>query len=323
MDITKEKNTNYIPVFLRDRITRASLPLVDCSTIERTTERIGSTSMHAEVYVLESGAVAKCVPESVQSLNELNYLELLSVECTSGRCENFPILYTSLQCKNIQYNNDTLQLQSFEKLTENNKDVCERYIKKHLRTIRDHDVHDMLSQRPMTTCRVVQSCWNFFSRYTSLRNHGYIPDILSNVFIVERANGDLKMLLENHRVSLKDMTKLVFSILYALWYLNDTLKLKHGDLHIGNILLLYTRPRTKTYDISGNKYFVQEQEYTPILWDFETMEKIDQNNTDDLVKLLDSLRTNTVIRERQSKRVWDFLMRIPERETIDWVYNKL
>ncbi len=323
MDITKVKNTKHIPIFVRDRITRASLPLADCSTIERTIERIGSSSMHAEVYALESGAVAKCVPESVQSLNELNYLELLSAECTSGRCENFPILYTSLSCKNIHYNNDILQIQSFEKLTENNKDVCVRYIKKHIRSIKDQNVYNMLSKRPMTTCRVVQSCWNFFSRYTSIRNHGYIPDIISNVFIVERANGDLKMLLENQRVSLKDMIKLIFSIVYALWYLNNKLKLKHGDLHIGNILLLYTRPRTKTYDISGNKYIIREQEYTPILWDFETMEKIGESHTDDIVKFLDSLRTNTTIRERQSKRVWDFLMRIPERETIDWVYDRV
>ena len=323
MDITKVKNTKHIPIFVRDRITRASLPLANCSTIERTTERIGSSSMHAEVYALESGAVAKCVPESVQSLNELNYLELLSVECTSGRCENFPILYTSLSCKNIQYNNDILQIQSFEKLTENNKDVCVRYIKKHIRSIKDQNVYNMVSKRPMTTCRVVQSCWNFFSRYTSIRNHGYIPDIISNVFIVERANGDLKMLLENQRVSLKDMIKLIFSIVYALWYLNNKLKLKHGDLHIGNILLLYTRPRTKTYDISGNKYIIREQEYTPILWDFETMEKIGESHTDDIVKFLDSLRTNTTIRECQSKRVWDFLMRIPERETIDWVYDRV
>lgn len=274
-------------------------------------ERIGSPSMHAEVYKTIHEEVIKIVPISESSDNELLYLEMFSDDVKDGYCEHFPLFYQNVCYNDIIYQNDKLSFDAFDGLVSQNCDICKEYIMTNLHLMKNENVVSQIKKKLScepykTVLNSVKLAWKVYKAKCMEYDIVLPPirNINSYVFLVEKANGDLCKLIENKVLTSDDIKHILFGAFYALYYIDTKFDLSHGDLHGGNVLVSLFESKNKKYIISGKTYLLKDVRYLSMLWDFETVKKkryVDETLKNDVDRLLSSLITNCLQTDEKIK----------------------
>ena len=285
----------------------------DTPFLQQIKSRIGSQSLHAEVFKSHFETAIKIAPMTEFSNNEKMYLDLLSEFVQNNECENFPLLYSTTCNDTIVYQNEKLKFDAFDNLVGLNVQNCARYISENLRLIDDESYIRLIKKKlskAETLCddslSNIKIAWKVFQK-KCLEDKiilPLIPKIMNNIFHVELAHGDLSTLLRSGFSTIDDLQSILFGAFNGLYFLETKLKLHHGDFHAGNVLVTRETPNTKTYNIDQMQYVLKDCKYLGFLWDFETVGNIRYENQclkEDVVKLLYSLQTDVLIVETHIK----------------------
>lgn len=239
--------------------------------------RIGSQSRHGEVYKTHDNCALKIVPQSIISNHEREYLELFSQSVVGGECEHFPLLYASCCTNDIIFQNDKLVFEAFDNLSDKNIEICREYIETYINLISDENIKDKILNKLIgdITCDSIQSdihlAWKLFKRYKNSQVVLNTPKgLMTNMFLVELANGDLISLFEKKKLGI-EIKSILFGIFYGLYIMDIVYDCVHGDLHAGNILISQIPQCDKKYIVFDKLYELTNVKYLPILWDFETV----------------------------------------------------
>jgi hypothetical protein len=310
---------------LTDRIPYNSIDLdaLECEQIKDIIKkRIGSPSMHAEVYKTKNNLALKLVPSTNKCFNEVKYLNQFTKESLSNNLQHFPICLNIKHCRNVSFNKEILNFNAFDDIVEDNKEVCINYMKTNLRFIPDITKSfetRILKLSNTSSLGSVLRVWKEYKK--TLHNHSSSSSQLTNIenlmsicFFTELANYDLRTLLEKKTQTVQQLNTIFLQIAISLLFL-DSKGLKHGDLHFGNVLLLVTKPCSINYPNIG--YTLNNIEHYVILWDFETMDTktADENILEDAKTLFNSIATSYNIQSIQSSQT---LLYVQHLNTHNW-----
>lgn len=291
--------------------------------------RIGSQSQHAEVYeTTNSSAILKLVPYTTHSENEAKrMLEYTSYALATG-AYHLPILYKMLTCQNVTYENPELLRDAFNDLTDENASACLHHMSGHLAPDAPPRIKKELAallsatpERPDT--RKTQRLWRLAQPHLRDATGGATPllsaDRVSSIAIfAERADTDLRLLLENEPRTVAELANILYQVCAGLHILQHRGH-AHNDLHAGNVLIRHlAKPTTIQYtaiqqfDCSA---LHRTRDYV-LLWDYETVTEASPAATSvvsDIQRLLTSLQTNQHIRARQSAETVAFIDALDRR----------
>ena len=104
-------------------------------------------------------------------------------------------------------------------------------------------------------------------------------------------------------VNEKITTNIIFDIMYAIYLLNDKMKIMHNDLHFGNILIQPYVPEHKTTYIVGGKILEKNKTHKIYIYDYD-LSCIYENSHMNPLYLLKDYR---VLCKKTSKDVWTIL----------------
>lgn len=92
---------------------------------------------------------------------------------------------------------------------------------------------------------------------------------MTSVFVMEYIPHNLTEFLATTAVPAAVYRSILKQLGFALTNLHSTLKMTHGDIGSGNMMLRLTSPRTIEYSICGKPYSVPTLGYEPVLIDFQ------------------------------------------------------
>lgn len=273
--------------------------------------RIGSPSMHAEVYKYKCVAIKLC-PATLVSKNEIKYLGKFTNLTIKTNLQHFPVMFDMLRVRDIIYEQSRIPLQALFSLVVENVPVGLPFIRKYFQNLPNKTAQQLSYMKLVSKDDVSNTILAkaLKSIETTLDPATEITNIMSIAMIVELADCDLRILLSEHKLRPSQLANILMQVCMALTTLNDY-ELFHGDLHAGNILIKHLEPCLLEYE-TPKVYRLNKVEYYVILWDFETMgekdaditqsgAKSETNNVlEDIRRLFDSLNTTSDILEKQS-----------------------
>ena len=266
-----------------------------------TTHRIGSESSEAEVYeIMYFGsdipikAALKIMPISspgteAQNMKEIDYAIKASNLVRSGVCERFPLVFDAGTCPNTAFQNS-----KFQEAAANY--TCLKLLLDKVPTKQKQLQAEYRQGRPM-----------------SYLVNKYDPDMdcskatASSMFLIsELADTDLNLWARSPHPK-GAWLSIMSQVFEGIYFLHQTLRISHNDLHFGNVLLA-------NYDIGT----------TALIHDFGKSEPLDSFNwKNDFEKFLSNFTESYQIPPEILTLVNKMETVIREAENMDLLYNNI
>lgn len=202
----------------------------DCNLIN-VIKRIGSSSISAEVYLLNSGNfnfVGKILPitneKSVsENENEIKIATKASELILNGESEYFPIVYGSSMCPDTKW----------DKKSKFYEDSSNYFLKQHLSDKLEVQLPTLKKQ--LTSNLKKDELIEVYNKITNLEKY----KIHSHVLLSELAWGDLGQFLSLGKITEKIWDEIVEQILLGINDMQEKIGIVHNDLHEGNVLIYF------------------------------------------------------------------------------------
>jgi hypothetical protein len=148
---------------------------------------------------------------------------------------------------------------------------------------------------------------------------------MTSVFVMEYIPFNLIDYLTTNDVAPAVMTSILKQFGFALLNLYVNLKMTHGDIGSGNIMLDISQPRTLSYTINGQTHTVDTLGYEPILIDFQRSQRY--RGPPDAIVVADEISTTYDIISRWVKaspiRLTPYIDRLGNVSTVSDVVDIL
>ena len=313
-----------------DPAMRDELLQLKCGEIESYKgNRIGSKSMHAEVYDTPSASmILKLCPYTKASMNEVARLREYMTDVLRTSIHHFPICYRVMTCQDIHFEDPTLTLNSFDDLIQANAGPCLDYMRRAVAATlpgskpnRALEVlkRGLAAPAPLELGKV-QRFWKLFKQ-AAPSSSGAADNTVSVAIFAERATTDLRLLLQQTPKTPVELAKILYQVCAALRIMRAK-NHKHGDLHAGNVLIVEIKPGSVDVVYPEGDRVLDVRDYV-ILWDFETVAPATAEETvvEDAKRLFTSMAPDAAIQQRQppetmaliqslETRPWDSLEKI-------------
>ena len=245
-----------------------------CKNIKKI-KRIGSSSMAAEVYLLNIDGhevVGKIMPITSEADEKNNITEIkFAIEASNlvvdKKSQFFPIIYASGHCEDTKF----FKGSKFQESSD-------------LYSYRAHIRNQLPDRR--SKLRFMASTRNF-TKDQLIETYGKTYDqnykISSDILLDELAWGDLNQFLETKPITPEMSNIIINQVFLAINDVQTKLNAVHNDLHLGNILMLLSKTPDNVF-------------LTCLIHDFGKTEKIEnwnsKNRTEDYIKFIYSLLQN-------------------------------
>lgn len=225
--------------------------------------RIGTKSKEAEVYQIGHNglrAALKLMPRIsarsvVKNLREIQYAIQASNAVLDDICPYFPIVFAHGKCDNVKFQNETFNYEASSFATGLKLSVGDPRVAEFLSTGRPvEDIHRVLG---------IQFNWQPGS---------------ADFLISELADQDLNEFFGTNNFTENDADLLIyiFNCCFKAVICLQSLKICHGDLHAGNILLYHCfRDEDLIASVSRRKY---AEACIPLIHDFGLSEPLTEDN---------------------------------------------
>jgi len=303
----------------------AALTNLSCSDVLLNKgERIGSKSMHAEVFTVPEhpNVVVKIVPYTSHSLNESEKLIEFSGRTIRERLHHYPVLYATHTCTRAhsEFNDPELLRAAFDDLVSVNVQACSNYMQRNLRGAAA--IPPILRKFPADpTVDQTARRWRVFKTLGLPEDRDY-SEVKTIAIFAERADSDLGVLLENAERTPAELASILYQVAVALSYMSlpEVGGYAHGDLHSGNVLVReFAEPKKLTYSpTQGHCAQIGPVRDYAIIWDAETIGPASAADhltvLEDFKRLATSLNGNQRIRARQPLETRRLLALLDRRE---------
>ena len=249
----------------------------DCKMDITVEKRIGSNSTCAEVYLVnidKTQVALKVLPilqkkDEINNIKEIAFATKASSLVLNDKSQFFPIVYGSSICENIKFDDSS----SFKEGSENYS----------VSKIIDSD--NTLTKKEKARLKI-SKCLEY--KKNNLK-------VNANVLFSELAWGDLLQFIKENEVTETMCDNILFQVFSGINDLQTKLNLVHNDLHLGNILMLFSK-------IKDEKYL------TCLIHDFGKTEEItnwtSEYYKEDYIKFIDAFCKSDmpdIIKEKLSK----------------------
>ena len=200
-------------------------------------KRIGSNSTCAEVYLVnidKTQVALKVLPilrekDETNNIKEIDFATKASRLVLNHKSQFFPIVYGSSLCKNIKFDDSS----SFKEGSENYS------------VIKSIDSDNTLNKKEKVLLKIkISNCLEYEKYKEKYKNN---LEVNANVLFSELAWSDLLQFIKENKVTETMCDNILFQVFSGINDLQTKLNLVHYDLHLGNILMLFSKIKDEKY----------------------------------------------------------------------------